>query len=175
MAEWGDAIQRAVEGDRTAQQFIYESLSSGVHRLVLRIVGISDADDVTQDVFCHILEKIHTFRAESDFATWVHRVAVNDALQHLRERKRHRLVPLDENKFVSKSKTNSRETKELFDTALLRIDPELRVIIELKEFEKMTYAKIAEIMSIPEGTVGSRLNRARRELRNQLIFLGWEI
>ena len=167
-------IQRAVDGDRLAQQTIYEALCDRVHRLVLRVVGESDVDDVTQDVFVHIFRKLGTFRRESEFTTWVHRLAINESLQHLRRVRRRSTIPLEENSMISRAAGNESEIKELFETAFSRIDGELRLLLELKEVERLSYSKIAELIGIPEGTVGSRLNRARRDLREQLTALGWE-
>ena len=167
-------IQLAANGDRDEQRVIYETLVERVHRLVLRIVGASDAEDVTQNLFLHLFAKLKSFRHESEFATWVHRLAVNEALQHMRRVRRHatvQLTPADATQGDSGSDT---DWKELFETAMSRIDSELRLILELKELEQMPYSQIAEIIGIPEGTVGSRLNRARRELRYQLSALGWE-
>ena len=167
-------IQLASEGDRDAQRIIYETLIERVHRLVLRIVGESDAEDVTQNLFLHLFGKLKSFRHESEFATWVHRLAVNEALQHIRQTRRHSTVQLMPADVTRVEGGNATDWKELFETAMSRIDSELRLILELKELEKMPYVKIAEIIGIPEGTVGSRLNRARRELRDQLVTLGWE-
>ena len=167
-------IQLASDGDRNSQRIIYETLVERVYRLVLRIVGQSDADDVTQDLFLHLFPKLKSFRHESEFATWIHRLAVNEALQHVRRARRHATVQLTPNNTARTEGDNASEWKELFETAMSRIDSELRLILELKELEKMSYLQIAQIMGIPEGTVGSRLNRARRELRDQLLTLGWE-
>ena len=82
-------IQLASDGDRNSQRIIYETLVERVYRLVLRIVGQSDADDVTQDLFLHLFPKLKSFRHESEFATWIHRLAVNEALQHVRRARRH--------------------------------------------------------------------------------------
>ena len=169
-----EVIAKAVDGDRLAQQTIYEALCSRVHRLVLRVVGESDVDDVTQDVFIHLFAKLRTFRRESEFTTWVHRLAINESLQHLRRTHRRSTIPLEENSMTSKSPGNASEMKELFETAFSRIDGEMRILLELKEVERLSYSKIAELIGIPEGTVGSRLNRARRDLREQLTVLGWE-
>jgi RNA polymerase sigma-70 factor (ECF subfamily) len=68
----------------------------------------------------------------------------------------------------------SREAKELLEVALSRLDPELRAVFLLSEAERLSYREIADAIEIPEGTVGSRLNRARRELRSILTNLGWE-
>ena len=168
-------VERASAGDRSAQASLYELLASRVYRVVLRIVGPSDADDVTQDVFVNIFRKMHTFRADSNFTTWVHRLAVNDALQHLRRVRRHPTLELDETQMRgSMSHAQQSDTRELFEMAYARLETELRVILELKEVQGMRYAEIADVVGIPAGTVGSRLNRARRELRAHLTALGWE-
>ena len=66
------------------------------------------------------------------------------------------------------------EQQELLQAALQRIDPQLRAIFLLRELESQSYREIAQALAIPEGTVGSRLNRARRELKEHLAALGWE-
>jgi RNA polymerase sigma-70 factor (ECF subfamily) len=170
-------VERAASGDRIAQAGLYEALVERVHRVVLRIVGETDADDVTQDVFINVFKKMHSFRADANFSTWVHRLAVNDALQHLRRVRRRPMLTLDEARMcpsVSPSDAQQADVSEQFEVAYARLETELRVILELKEIERMSYAEIAKVVGIPEGTVGSRLNRARRELRAHLSALGWE-
>jgi RNA polymerase sigma-70 factor, ECF subfamily len=165
-------IQLASHGDRDAQRIIYETLVERVHRLVLRIVGHTDAEDVTHNLFLHLFEKLDSFRHEAEFTTWVHRMAVNEALQHVRRAQRHPTVQLTP---VDAPRTRAAQTtdlKELLEMAMSRIDAELRLMLEMKEIEQLTYAQIAEVMGIPEGTVGSRLNRARHELRLHLTALG---
>ena len=83
-------------------------------------------------------------------------------------------ISLAESEVIARTPDNQPDLKELLETALGRIDAELRLILELKELDRFKYSQIAEIVGIPEGTVGSRLNRARRELRHQLEALGWE-
>jgi RNA polymerase sigma-70 factor (ECF subfamily) len=167
-------IQFASDGDRDAQRTIYEAHVERVYRLVLRIVGASDAEDVTQNVFLHLFAKLKSFRHESELATWIHRLAANEALQHVRRMRRHTTVPLTATNTTQTAGNDATDWKELLETAMLRIDSELRLVLELKELEQMPYSQIAEILGIPEGTVASRLNRARRELRDQLVALGWE-
>ena len=166
-------IQLASNGDRDAQRIIYETLVERVHRLVLRIVGPADSEDVTQDLFLHLFDKLSSFRHESEFSTWVHRMAVNEALQHLRRARRHPTVQLVPTELIQSRVDQESDSKELLETAMSRMDAELRLILELKEIEQMPYSQIAELVGIPEGTVGSRLNRARRELRAQLSAMGW--
>tara|TARA_R110002049_G_scaffold288534_1_gene471093 strand:+ start:4560 stop:5087 length:528 start_codon:yes stop_codon:yes gene_type:complete len=167
-------IERAIHGESEAQREIYESFYPRVYRLVRRIVGESDADDVSQDAFMQVLSKLDSYGGKSAFATWVHRVAVNQALQHVRSRSRHPTEPLYEDSMTGQDARRQAGLSELLDEALRRIDVELRMIFQLKELDGLAYAEIAQTVGIPEGTVGSRLNRARRELQLQLVDLGWE-
>ncbi|MBL8818448.1 MAG: sigma-70 family RNA polymerase sigma factor [Planctomyces sp.] len=166
-------VKLAVTGDREAQRLIYDSLKGSVCRLVARIVALSDVDDVTQDVFLHVFSALSTFRFESQFSTWVYRLAVNDALQHLRRQRRREMVPLDNLEIPEPVLQPDVENNEMLSLAISKLEPELRVILHLKEEQEVDYATIAEILRIPEGTVGSRLNRARRELKKELLALGW--
>lgn len=172
-----DVICRAAVGDRDAQRLLYEHFGGRVFRTVQRIVGESDAADVMQDAFLHLFEKLPSFRHESQFSTWLHRLVVNEALQHLRRRGRHvmKAHPLPRQEIASSDRLSFySELAEVLRFAMERIEPELRLIFQLKEVDELSYAQIGEIVGIPEGTVGSRLNRARRELRDQMFNLGWE-
>ena len=166
-------IRLAVTGDREAQRLIYETLRDAIGRLVARSVDASDVDDVTQDIFLHVFCSLGSFRFESELTTWVYRLAVNDALQHLRRKRLRRLVPLENLEMPGRTARNDIENNEVLYRALSKLDPELRVILHLKEEQDECYRTIAEILRIPEGTVGSRLNRARRELKKELLALGW--
>lgn len=169
------AIERAAQGDRESQRHIYETLIDRVHRTVYRLVGATDADDVTQDVFLHLFANLHKFRFEADFVTWVHRLALNVALQHLRRVRGKVALPLAAIQRDPEVQQVDPDLKELFEVAFSRLDAELRMMLDLKEAQGLSYSQIAEIAGIPEGTVGSQLNRARRELKSALLALGWEV
>jgi RNA polymerase sigma-70 factor (ECF subfamily) len=161
-------------GDREAQRRLYERFQGQVQRLMLRMVGREDAADLTQHVFLRVLQTIHQFNGQSRFETWLYRVAVNEALQHLRRRGRKRAAPL-EYEPVDRSPSHTRQTEEveLLERALARLDPELRSLFLLREVEHLSYREIASILEMNEGTVGSRLNRARDMLQKHLVELGW--
>ena len=172
-----DVICRAANKDRDAQRLVYETLGGRVFRTIQRIVGEGDAADVTQDAFVRVFENLPGFRHESAFETWLHRIAVNEALQHLRKRGRRlmKTQPLSSNMIALDERGSLMgDVVEIIAKAMERIEPELKLIFQLKEVDELSYAQIGEIVGIPEGTVGSRLNRARRELRDQLLKLGWE-
>ncbi len=162
-------------GDRSTQRRLYELFHRRIYRLLVRIVGTDTAADLTQRVFLQVLVKIDQFAASGRFERWLYRIAVNEAYQHLRREKRRRQRQLSFDLPDDSVPGHQRaERKELVDKALARLDPELRSIFLLREIEELSYREIAQVLEIPGGTVGSRLNRARRELRKHLIDLGWE-
>lgn len=172
-----DTIRLAANGDRDAQRQLYEFFGNRVYRTIHRVVGQTDADDVMQDAFIRLFQKLPTFRFESTFTTWLHRLIINEALQHLRKRDRKNMTTdffRQPDLEIDNRPPFAYEVAELMARAMQQIEPELRRIFELKVFDELTYSQIGEVVGIPEGTVGSRLNRARRELRDQLFKLGWE-
>ncbi len=169
-----DLVADCQRGDRDAQRRLYEQYHAQVHRLMLRMVGCEEAADLTQDVFLRVLQTISKFTGRSQFSTWLYRVAVNEALQHLRRRSRKRFAPLVfEPSDRAASPTTQSEEGELLDRALTRLDPELRSLFVLREVERLSYHEIAAVLDLNEGTVGSRLNRARDLLQQYLTELGW--
>jgi RNA polymerase sigma-70 factor (ECF subfamily) len=136
--------------------------------LAVRMVGLQDAADVTQQVFLQAFRSLKQFNGRSRFETWLYRLAINESLQHLRRNRRWRYHALDWEPMDDSHDEENSERRDLLEQALARIDPELRSIFLLRESECLSYRDIAEALEIPEGTVGSRLNRARRELRQIL-------
>lgn len=161
--------------DRQAQRGLYERYQQRIFLLMLRMTGVDDAADVTQRVFLQVFRRIGQFAGRARFDTWLYRVATNEALQHIRRRGRRpmgqlRVEPQDDRP----DRRERLEQRELLERSLERLDPELRSIFLLRELEELSYREIAAALKIPEGTVGSRLNRARGELRQHLVELGWE-
>lgn len=168
-------VRACQEGNRDAQRRLYELTHQNVYRLMVRMVGLQDAADVTQQAFLQAFRKIGQFSGRSKFGTWMYRVAANEALQHLRRSKRSKLQALKEEPMDrSSNRQENTDDKELLEQALGSLDPDLRSAFLLREVEGLSYGEIAGALEIPEGTVGSRLNRARRELKQHLIELGWE-
>lgn len=167
-------IRACIDGDPDALGRLYERCSGRVYALMVRMVGRQDADDAMQLAFMQIFRKLDRFSGGSSLETWIYRVATNEALQFLRRRKRDNVdtLSLEPESKVSQSGLRL-EDAEMLEAGLAKLEPELRAVLTLKEVQELSYAEIAEIMDIPEGTVGSRLNRARRELRDELERLGW--
>ncbi|MDV6030684.1 MAG: RNA polymerase sigma factor [Phycisphaera sp. RhM] len=160
-------VKAGAGGDRAALRQIYEATADRVFRLMVRMVGQQDADDLTQQTFVRAFTKLKQFSGESKFETWLYRLATNEALQHLRREKHRRTKELVVEPTVRQTDNVEQDERvAMVRQALDQLDPELRAIFTLKEESGLSYQEIASTLGIPEGTVGSRLNRARRELRN---------
>ncbi len=170
-------IRKATVGNREFQKRIYELLASKVYRVIRKIVGASNVDDVMQDFVIQLFAKLDQFRFESSLETWAHRMAVNQSLQYLRkshrEEQRIRSVAMVSEMSNDQSTQHQADDAELLQLAMEKISGEQRAILHMKEVEGLGYATIADVLGIPEGTVGSRLNKARKELRTYLIQMGW--
>ncbi len=168
-------IARCQRGDRDAQRELYESCHQRVHRLMVRMVGIDEAADLTQCVFLQVFRTIGQFAGHAKLETWVYRVAANEALQHLRRSRQRTVGRLDwEPVDSTPDRRQTLEQRELLDRSLQRLEPELRCIFLLREVDQLSYREIAQTLGVAEGTVGSRLNRARSDLRRHLRELEGE-
>lgn len=162
------------QGDRSAQRELYDACHQRVYRVATGMVGRQEADDITQQVFLKAFRSIGQFQGQSRIETWLYRLTVNECLQFVRRNRRWKFAALDREPMERTRRRESTEQREELDWALARLDSELRSIFVLKEIEELSYRDIAEALQIPEGTVGSRLNRARRELKTHLSSIGYE-
>lgn len=155
------------EGDSDAQRELYERHCQQVYRLMFRMVGAEDADDLTQQVFVRVLQTIGQFRGQSALSTWLYRLATNEALQFHRRNARRATQALSVEPADDGPSDHRRlDDREMLEHALANLDPDLRAIFLLREVEQLSYYELAMVLDIAEGTVASRLNRARRLLRD---------
>lgn len=169
-----ELLDQCRNGRRDAQQRLYERFHEAPYRLLVRTVGVDDADDVLQDVFLKTFRTLHQFDGRSSFASWLYRLTFNEAMQHLRKRRRGRWATLEGEILDRKTALHPElDDKELLEAALQQLEPELRVVFLLREVENLSYAEIAEAAQIAVGTVASRLSRARTLLKLFLVESGW--
>ena len=169
-----DIIAACQSGERSAQQQLYELHHRRVFRLCMRLVGEQDASDITQQVFLKVFRTIEQFEGNSRFETWLHRVTVNECLQYTRSRNRRPEVTLAIEPVAEEPSASAVESSEVLQAALNRLEPDLKTVFVLREVEELNYTKIAETLDVSAGTVASRLNRARTQMRELLTELGWE-
>jgi RNA polymerase sigma-70 factor (ECF subfamily) len=174
-------VERCLGGDDSAWEALVRTNTRRVYGLCYRFTGRdSEAQDLTQDVFLRVFKALGGFRStEGSFATWLTRLTRNLLIDHYRRTRNQRVtdsideqLPRVEAGFVSVSRPDTalagREASELLQGALSKLSPELRETIILRDLQELEYREIADILSIPEGTVKSRLNRGRAELARLL-------
>jgi RNA polymerase sigma-70 factor (ECF subfamily) len=160
----------AASGDASAFERLYRTHVARVHTLVRRMLDADEADDVTQDVFIRAWQKLSTFRGESAFGTWLHRLAVNVVLA------RRKSVGIERGRFINDAEpademTGKRETPELsldFEEALARLPEGARQIFVLHDVEGYRHEEIARMLGVVPGTSKSQLHHARMALRRHL-------
>lgn len=167
-----DAIARARAGDPGAFRELYETHVGRVYALCLRLSGDrQDAEELTQDVFVRVWEKLGTFRGESAFGTWLHRLAVNTVLMARRARRRRegRVEPAEnpEERAPAPRGDAGGLTLDL-ERALTRLPDGAREVFLLFDVEGYGHAEIAAMLGIAAGTSKAQLFRARRLLRQWL-------
>jgi RNA polymerase sigma-70 factor, ECF subfamily len=164
--------ERARDGDLRAFEALYREHVGRTHALAIRMIGDgAEAEEVTQDIWVRAWERLESFRGESSFTTWLHRLAVNRILDHLRLRKRRdaRSAPLDHPAALARSTPPVRaEDRMELEHALAGLPDGARTVFVLHEVEGMKCREVAEATGVAVGTVKAQLHRARRLLRERV-------
>lgn len=166
-----DLVRRFQGGDRGAFAALVARHERRVYNLALRMTGREeDARDATQDAFLAALRKLHTFRGEAAFTTWMHRVTVNACYDLLRKRQRTPL-PLRGDRAGQDAPArpepaapdHAEDVEVAIDVrrALLQVPEEFRAVLILCDVQDLSYEQAAEVLGVPVGTVKSRLHRGR--------------
>ena len=176
-----ELVKRWQAGDESAFAELIKLHETRVYRLLYRMMGNrEDAEDLTQETFLSLHRHGHRFRAEARFSTFVYRVAANAALNRRRslgrgrariEKLKHRQLAGDDLPSSPRDPEDSAlgaELSEHVKDALEELSPSLRMPVVLYDIEGLAYGEIAKILGIAEGTVKSRIHRARQALRDQL-------
>jgi RNA polymerase sigma-70 factor, ECF subfamily len=165
-----DCVQQAAGGDARAFEQLYQTHLPRVHSLVRRMTGGRDTDELTQDIFVRVWQKLGSFRGDSAFSTWLHRLAVNVVIERFRTDATRRQRLLDgENIFETLSVPPARRDLSMdFDTALEKLPDGAREIFVLHDVEGYKHNEIAALLGISPGTSKAQLHRARMMLRKHL-------
>ena len=170
-------IQLAAEGDVTAFEEVYRTHYRRVYNKCLRLTrNAFDAEDLTQDVFIHLYRKLKTFRGESAFTTWLHRLTVNVVLMHFRRtsvRPDQRVNHDDSEQVETSMRVTGSESALILnriylDEALQQLAPGYRAVLLLHDVEGYEHQQISEMLGCAVGTSKSQLHKARRKLRRLL-------
>ena len=169
-------VQRILAGDRQAFGDLLDTYETRVYRLALRFTGtVSDAEDVTQEIFLGVYKSITNFRGNAALGTWIYRIAMNHCLEFRRKRKLDS-IPYDEELTLAshdwrenpEQSASKSELSAHVKAALNCLSPLHRDVIVLHELQGLTYQEVASALNVPVGTVKSRLSNAFRRLRDLL-------
>lgn len=164
LSDSSPAKTRAISDDEFAD--IYETNKARVYSTALRVLGNSaDAEDVVQDVFIKVYNKLDTFEGRSQLSTWLYRITVNRCLDILRKRKRTRTEPLEEASGAVAKNSNVRQVIESFIPTL---PPGYRTVFVLHDIQGLKHHEIARQLKITEGACKSQLHKARLMMRKKL-------
>jgi RNA polymerase sigma-70 factor (ECF subfamily) len=176
-----ELVERWKAGDENAFETLIRRHQQRVFRLLMRMMGTrEEAEDVSQEAFLSLHRHGKRFRSESRFSTFVYRVAANAALNRRRSlgRSRARIQKLGERQAAGddlpysprdpEDATAGLELSDHVREALAKLSPALRMPVILYDIEGLPYAEIAKVLEVAEGTVKSRIHRARQALRKEL-------
>jgi RNA polymerase sigma-70 factor, ECF subfamily len=166
---------RAAQGDVEAFTKLLRAHSSLVYRVALRMLGAEDAQDATQEVWIRVWRNIQSFRGESAFSTWLYRITMNTCLS-VRQREARR----QEREYYGgggeempylpeppggdadpEAVTLSAERKDEIEAALSHVRAEHRAALVLRHMEGLSYAEIAAVLEVPDGTAKGWVSRGR--------------
>jgi RNA polymerase sigma-70 factor (ECF subfamily) len=172
-------LERARKGDREAFGQLVRSYHRRVYMTAYRMMGNhDDANDVVQDAFVRAMRGLPSFDGRSDFFTWLYRIVINVALNHLRQRKRRRAVSLEQvvlperlQREVDGDPKRKLELKRMaveIGQAIADLPDTLQATLVLVVLEGVSYRDAAEILECSEGTVAWRVHEARQRLLGRL-------
>lgn len=182
-----ELVKQCLSGDDGAWEDLVKTHTRLVYGACYRFMGRpEEARDITQEVFLRVFRSLHTFNpASGAFRTWLLRLTRNLLIDDYRRTRKDQVVDPLEDQLYSLEETqgwgaradaslNQREASEALQRALACLSPELREAVILRDLQGLEYREIGEALSIPEGTVKSRINRGRGELARRLRAMGIE-
>ena len=166
-----DLIARVRAGEPAAERELYDANVDRVYRLAYRLAGDDDlARDITQDTFIRAFERLHEFRGEARFSTWVHAIALSVALNARRKVKRlRREVDLEEGMDVPGTIREAEpDLRQRMAAAIDALPQGYRTVFVMHDVEGFTHEEIGGALGVATGTSKAQLSRARAKLRTAL-------
>lgn len=179
-------VERVRRGDKRAFDLLILKYQHKIISIVGRYLGDqNDVQDVTQETFIKAYRAIPNFRGESAFYTWLYRIAVNTAKNHLVSKSRRPPnidVDIDDGEFQNNSAVlrdnespqaslATSQMEQVIFRSIENLPSELRIAVTLREFDGLSYEEIAKIMNCPVGTVRSRIFRAREAIEKKIMLM----
>jgi len=172
-----EILDRCLAGEDSAWEELLKAHSRKIYNLCYRFTGrVEEAEDVTQEVFIKVFQTLKSYHAaQGSFGTWLNRVARNHLVDHYRRARKDRVTSSLEDELSETEQqpspqmeptgqVESRERREVLQQGLDKLSPDLREAVILRDLHDLDYEEIAQVLSVPQGTVKSRINRGRLEL-----------
>ena len=175
-------IVKSQNGDITAFEKLIESYQKKVFNIALGIIGnYDDASELAQEVFIKIYKSINSFKGDSSFSTWIYRITTNVCLDEIRKRKKAYTVSLDEDIELKEGNVNRqiaderytphenferKEINKVLRDSIAKLPEDQKIAVVLRDIQGFSYDEIAKYTNCSLGTVKSRINRARQNLRS---------
>lgn len=177
-----ELIEQCLRGDQIAWEAIVRQYWRRVFNIAYKFVGRHDeAEDLTQDVFLKIFKALKTFDRRANFQTWLISVSRNLCIDHYRSVRKEResvdrsvdagALSLTSGDIDPLTALERSDRRAFLQRAMNELPPTLRTAVLLRDIREFSYQEIAEQLSLPEGTVKSRINRGRHELTHQILRL----
>ena len=168
--------QRAAGGDMAAFEQLYERHNRRVYSLCLRMTqNVAEAEDLAQEVFIQLFRKVGSFRGESAFTTWLHRLTVNQVLMHFRKRGVRMEQTTDDGDVPVQVVRGTEDPRRMpvvdriaLDKAVAQLPPGYRSVFILHDVEGHEHEEVARLLGCSVGTSKSQLHKARMKLRTLL-------
>ena len=183
-----ELVERAKKGDESAFEVLVTDNEKRIYNLCRRLTGNpEDAAELTQEAFLNAWRGLGRFQGESSFSTWLYRLASNACIDFLRKEKRRqnlsmtvslddeeeaRQVELPDERYTPERELERTEVRQAVAAGLERLTPEHRQVLVMREINGLSYAEIGGVLGLEEGTVKSRIARARNALRKGLTERG---
>ena len=164
-------INEVLKGKISSFGLLIDKYQKPVYNLIFNMVEDEDqAKDIVQDVFIKVYEKLESFNFKHKFFSWLYRIAINDTINFLKNRKKFETLT-EQNEIQAEKTTNDHkeEQRRQLHAALRELRTDHRVLILLKYFFGLSYEEISDVMKIQEKMVKARLFMAREKLREVLI------
>lgn len=170
-------VKRAQKGDADAFESLYNRHLKRIYNIAWRMMGSgADAEDIAQEVMLKAWRALPAFKLDSAFGTWLYRIAMNACCDELRRRKAKTVSVEEMHESGHELETEGFEERSVtaggIAWAVERLSEEYRAALVLRDIEGYSYEEIADILRCPIGTVRSRINRAREQMRNMLYAGG---
>ena len=182
MNEW-TLINQLKQGDESAFKKIVEASQGLVYNTAIGIVqNAEDAEDVAQEVFIQVYESIQSFKGDSKFSTWLYRITITKAMDHLRRKKRKKRFAYIQSLFGVNNEIihdppdfhhpgvslDNKERAAVLFKAIEKLPPNQKIAFTLHKLEGLSYQEVSEVMKTTVSSVESLIHRARKNLKNIL-------